>query len=198
MNHKHVIPECSQDIYVPKFIYESRYLSNVLDIAMDAHNGQVRKVTNEPYIVHPISVAQKVYGMYPKNDTAIAAALLHDVVEDTIFNYDSILQLTDANVIELVFWLTKVTNNNDGSRATRSKLEAIRLSKAPFMAQEIKLADIADNLSDINAQPKSFATRYIAEKEYVLKLIKKERPFYRKNSKGIRLCQDVLDQIKMV
>lgn len=78
--------------------------------ATDAHGDidQRRKYTGEPYIVHPIAVAELVRSV-PHTPEMIAAALLHDVVEDTPVTIEGIETEFGARVAELVGWLTDVS-----------------------------------------------------------------------------------------
>ena len=64
-------------------------IRNALDIAIDAHKDQYRK-SGEPYIFHPISVAKIVAEKIGLDANSIAAALLHDVVEDSEYNIEKI------------------------------------------------------------------------------------------------------------
>ena len=59
--------------------------------AVQAHGPQKRKYTGEPYIVHPIEVMNIVKTVKDKTDAMLAAALLHDVIEDTEATYDDVL-----------------------------------------------------------------------------------------------------------
>ena len=69
-----------------------------------AHDGQVRKYTGEPYISHPVSVAKLVKDV-GSSDTVISAAWLHDVVENTKFTAEDILNRFGVEVANLVFFL---------------------------------------------------------------------------------------------
>lgn len=78
------------------------------DIAVDAHKDQRRK-SGEAYIFHPIGVAKIVASEIGLSATSIAAALLHDVVEDTDITVEDLEKLVNPKVAHLVEGLTKIS-----------------------------------------------------------------------------------------
>ena len=123
-------------------------LREVLEFAKVAHEGQKRKYTGEDYIVHPIAVAS-IVEEYGGSVQMQAAALLHDVVEDTQYTLADINANFGHEVATLVQWLTDTSKPSDGNRAVRKGIDRKRLSEAPTEAQIIKLADMIDNSSTI-------------------------------------------------
>lgn len=103
-----------------------------LEIAKVAHQGQVDKA-GEPYILHPIAVAEMV-----KSDEAKIVALLHDVVEDSEVTIESIRKGFGDNVADAVELLTR-RNKREGY------LKYIARLAANPIAREVKLADITHN-----------------------------------------------------
>ena len=100
----------------------SRLVEKALQFATAAHEGQVRKYTGEPYIIHPVEVMEIVKTV--SNDTAMhAAALLHDVVEDTDVTIEDIIREFGDDVAQLVDDLTDVSKPEDGNRKTRKALD---------------------------------------------------------------------------
>ena len=139
--------------------------------AVNAHRGQVRKYTGAPYIVHPAEVAQLVaeYAAVEgdnSRDVAIAAAFLHDVVEDTDMTVENIRSIFGENIARVVEELTEVPT--EGNRYARKKAEAQRPSKIGWVAREVKLADLISNTRDIVRNDPKFATVYLSEKFDVL------------------------------
>lgn len=140
--------------------------------ATQAHGSidQRRKYTGEPYIVHPIAVAEIVRTV-PHTEEMIAAALLHDVVEDTPVTIEEIEAEFGVEVAELVGWLTDVSKPSDGNRRKRKHLDLLHTAKAPPEAKTIKLADLIDNTRTISVHDPSFWPVYRREKEALLKVL---------------------------
>ncbi|MVA99819.1 HD domain-containing protein [Nitratireductor sp. CAU 1489] len=132
--------------------------------------GQQRKYTGEPYIVHPIAVAEIVKSV-PHTPEMIAAALLHDVVEDTLVTIEEIEAQFGAKVAELVGWLTDVSKPEDGNRAKRKAMDRDHIAKAPPEAKTIKLADLIDNTASIKARDPDFWRVYRREKAALLNVL---------------------------
>ena len=145
--------------------------------ARDAHEsvGQCRKYTGEPYIVHPLAVAILVRSV-PHTTAMLAAALLHDVVEDTPVTLHEIASRFGAETAELVDWLTDVSRPEDGNRATRKHLDLLHTAKASPAAKTIKLADLIDNTKSISAHDPGFWQRYRKEKRALLKVLHEGDP----------------------
>mgnify|MGYP001824179600 CR=1 FL=1 len=141
--------------------------------ASKKHAGQQRKYTGEPYIVHPIAVADRVRAN-GGNANMVAAALLHDVLEDTDATVAEIEGMTNKEVAMLVVELTDQYTKEfypELNRATRKGLEARRLAKVSDEAKAIKLADMADNTATIVEHDPAFAKVYLREKAELLELM---------------------------
>jgi (p)ppGpp synthase/HD superfamily hydrolase len=135
--------------------------------ATRAHEGQVRKYTGVPYIVHPIEVMEIVRTV-KHDDTMLAAALLHDVVEDTDCTLDDIRAEFGEDVTSLVADLTDVSELGDGNRQTRKAKDRAHSAGASDSAQTVKLADLINNSLDIVKHDPSFAKVYMVEKFLLL------------------------------
>src|SRR5210317_1833666 len=83
-------------------------IRKAFETALDAHKDQRRK-TGEPYIYHPIAVAKIVANEIGLGAHSIAAALLHDVVEDTEYTFADIEQLFGETITKIVNGLTKIS-----------------------------------------------------------------------------------------
>lgn len=142
--------------------------------ATGAHHavGQVRKYTGEPYICHPDAVARIVRCAFG-SPQMIAAAWLHDVVEDTGVTQEIINAAFPGDVAILIDWMTDKTVLADGNRATRKALERDRWRRAPADAQTIKLADAIDNCIDISAHDPAFSKVYIGEMRQLVHVLDK-------------------------
>lgn len=149
------------------------------EFATRAHRGQQRKYTGEPYMVHPISVARMVYEV-GGSPHAICAALLHDVVEDCPWVKPSeIDRVFGSAVCGLVMQVTKVSRDNEGTRAERVAQDTAHYAGATAEGQTIKLADTIDNTRTVLLHDNGFAAIYMAEKRELLgRMIRGDRGLY--------------------
>lgn len=143
--------------------------------AMAAHaaTGQLRKYTHEPYFVHVEEVAQIVMSTSTFTEEMVAAAYLHDTVEDTAVTIDLIEREFGSKVAELVGWLTDVSKPEDGNRAHRKALDRAHSAAAPADAQTVKLADLISNSRSITQCDPEFAATYLEEKRLLLEVMDK-------------------------
>lgn len=88
-------------------VVDKKLIRKAFDVAVDAHKDQRRK-SGEAYIFHPIAVAKIVASEIGLGATSIAAALMHDVVEDTEITVDDIEKLFNPKIAQLVAGLTKI------------------------------------------------------------------------------------------
>lgn len=158
----------------------------ILKFATDAHASidQRRKYTNEPYIVHPIRVAETVK-KFGGSGNQICAALLHDVLED-VPEYkhdhekfkkiirDIVGDSTDYDAEEIIEITLDLTDEYDKesypdlNRKERKRLESLKKSKMPGKSKSVKLCDVIDNTSDIAQNDKGFAVTYLRELEVIM------------------------------
>jgi len=144
--------------------------ARIFATAAHAAVGQRRKYTNEPYIVHPAEVVGIVESV-SHSDEMLAAAWLHDVLEDTGVTYDVLYKEFGEPVANLVHWLTDVSRSTDGNRAARKALDREHLSRAPAAAQTIKVADLISNSVSITRYDPKFARVYLEEKTALLEVL---------------------------
>ena len=124
---------------------------------------QRRKYTNDPYIVHPVSVAS-IVAAAGGSEVMIAAAFLHDVVEDTPVTIEEVEAEFGSEVARLVAELTDVSRPEDGNRKARKAIDRDHSAAASPEGQTIKLADLIDNSETITAYDPNFAVVYMREK----------------------------------
>lgn len=113
--------------------------------ATAAHAGQFRKVTNMPYVVHPIRVGGILRTFYPHNGGLEIAGYLHDIVEDTPFTIKDIETEFGGYVARLVQGVT---------RTPSWKLEDWAIEPNVF---RLKAADMIDNITDFSGDYTMFA-----------------------------------------
>lgn len=166
-------------------------------IAFRAHAGQSRKYTGVPYADHLGEVAY-ITSLDTEDARNIAAAWLHDTVEDTYYKQDkgkslitdlirdfSVDESDALYILDTVTHLTDVyTSENypEMNRAERKREEAHRLASAPVHAKRIKLADHISNLNDVAHFDKGFAKVYVKEIDYKINLMfpaPDETPLYK-------------------
>lgn len=140
-------------------------------IAQKYHADQVRKYTGEPYMNHLENVANTVTDYYEDEDI-LAAAILHDILEDTTMKSENLKLLISKNVFDMVVQLTDV-DLSVGNRALRKSLDRNRLEHADARVQTIKVADLIDNTSSIVEHDPKFARVYLGEKRLLLDVLKK-------------------------
>ncbi|RYY16851.1 MAG: HD domain-containing protein [Chitinophagaceae bacterium] len=152
--------------------------------AEKAHGSQRRKYSGELYIVHPVRVME-LCREYDDSVPALAACLLHDVLEDTEVNEDDLnsfllkvmnreeAQQTLALVIELTDIYIK-KDFPDWNRRKRKAMETKRIEKTSALSQTIKYADIIDNCADMAEQTEDdFAETFLLECRALLKVLNK-------------------------
>lgn len=145
-----------------------------LAFAMAAHESvnQKRKYSGEDYIVHPIAVAEIVRSV-PHTSDMIAAAYLHDVLEDVShIQFGDLYYEFGGEVANLVYWLTDVSKPEDGNRKVRKQKDLEHIAKAPAAAKTIKLADLIDNTLTIRELDPDFWKVYRHEKLRLLEVLK--------------------------
>jgi len=161
------------------------------EFGANAHFGHVRKYSGEDYFTsHCEVVATTVLEYCSDYDTLtemVAAALLHDTIEDTNTTPDEIKNVFGDVIASYVIGLTHASSPGDGNRAFRKRKDAEFLSRQSKEVQMIKLADIMSNSQDICSQdPQGFAPRYMKEMGYLIPLLSK--------TVGTKLNRDVEEQ----
>ena len=151
-------------------------LRQVLKFATDKHRGQTRS-GGEPYIGHPVRVAQTIEKFKKSHnlDALIAAAYLHDTIEDTDTTHEDLEKLFGGLVASLV---KELTSDQEKIRAM-GKSEYLSRKMAHEMSSYaliIKLADRLDNVQDIaTAKSAKWRARYKDETEKILNYVERNR-----------------------
>lgn len=146
-------------------------LDEAIAFAATAHADQLRKYNGLPYIIHPIEV-MTIVASVEHDPNMLIAAVLHDVVEDTVVGAVEILRRFGPDVGRMVDQLTDVPHSF-GNRATRRAEDRRRLGEADGRVQTIKLADMIANTRSIVEHDRNFAVVYLKEKELVLSVLTK-------------------------
>lgn len=139
------------------------------ETAVDAHKEQRRK-SGEPYILHPIAVAQIVADQIGLGATSIAAALLHDVVEDTSLTLKDIELMFGKSVAKIVDGLTKISKL---SKDKRVSVQAENFKKMLLTMNDdvrvilIKIGDRLHNMMTLEFMPEEKQVRIASETLYI-------------------------------
>lgn len=155
-------------MYINRYSSEVTRVQNIADLL---HHGQTRKYTGDPYINHPVRVAEIVADYY-SDDAVICAALLHDVIEDTHATAHSLTGVVSDDVIKMVVALTD-TPHLYGNRAARKRKDRERLANSDARVQTIKVADLIDNTDSIVMHDPKFAKVYLEEKRLLMDVLTK-------------------------
>jgi GTP diphosphokinase / guanosine-3',5'-bis(diphosphate) 3'-diphosphatase len=153
------------------------------EFAREAHKAQPRKYTGEPYFVHLEEVANMVANA-GLSDAAVAAAWLHDVVEDQDVTVATITAMFGMEVATMVLALTDEPPGPGINRAGRNAMNLARLSIANWETQSIKCADLISNTSTIAKYDPGFAKTYLPEKRAVLDVLTRAHPGLRDNAEA--------------
>jgi (p)ppGpp synthase/HD superfamily hydrolase len=142
--------------------------------------------TRSRYINHPAAVV-KLVASVPHTPEMLAAAWLHDVVEDTGVDLETIRAEFGNAVANMVEWLTD-TPKEAGNRASRKSIDRGRLGDAEVDVQTIKLADIIDNMKSIKERDPDFYKVYRVEKEQLLEVMNQGDPTL------MKIAQEQIDE----
>lgn len=137
-------------------------------------HGQVnqrRKYTGEPYIMHPLEVAEIVSSV-TGDSRVIAAALMHDVIEDTEWDYDRLEYIMGGTIAHLVWEVTDQSRPENGNRAERKAIDCNWLALSSPAGATIKLADLISNTRSIVQYDPKFAATYMREKRDLLPVLR--------------------------
>lgn len=124
---------------------EVNIIEKAVRVSVAAHGGQTRKGDNLPYIIHPFMVALKL-AKYNFSDTVIAAALTHDVLEDTDFGEEQLRSELGDEVLEIV---KAVTNDDSLPWEEKKKRYVETVRNGPEGAKAVAAADKIHNLESL-------------------------------------------------
>lgn len=144
-------------------------VTKAFNFARQAHKG-VRRLSGEPYIMHPIAVAQIACEEMGLGSTSICAALLHDVVEDTDYTVEDISNIFGAKVAQIVDGLTKISGGIFGDQASA---QAENFKKLLLTMSDdirvilIKICDRLHNMRTLESQPANKQYKIAGETLYI-------------------------------
>ncbi|MDH7448338.1 RelA/SpoT family protein [Aquimarina sp. 2201CG14-23] len=148
---------------------DKKLIRQAFDIAVDAHKDQRRK-SGEAYIFHPIAVAKIVASEIGLDATSIAAALLHDVVEDTEYTLVDIEQMFGETVARIVDGLTKISSlkkDRDISLQAENFRKMLLTLNDDVRVIIIKIADRLHNMQTMDAMRPDKQVKIASETLYI-------------------------------
>ena len=148
---------------------DKKLIRKAFDVAVDAHKDQRRK-SGEAYIFHPIAVAKIVASEIGLGATSIAAALLHDVVEDTPISVEDIERLFNPKVAQMVEGLTKISlvqKDLNASVQAENFRKMILTLNDDVRVILIKLADRLHNMQTMESMREDKQTKIASETLYI-------------------------------
>ena len=148
---------------------DKKLIRKAFNTAVDAHKEQRRK-SGEAYIFHPISVAKIVASEIGMDASSIAAALLHDVVEDTEYTLNDIEQLFGATIARIVDGLTKISNlqsDKDISMQAENFRKMLLTLHEDVRVIIIKIADRLHNMQTMDSMPAHKQVKIASETLYI-------------------------------
>lgn len=168
----------------PSLVHRAR------EFATQAHRriDQRRKYSNQAYEVHLKAVADLVASVSDDQEM-IAAAWLHDTVEDTPATLGDIEHEFGSGVAQLVADLTDVSRPGEGNRAARKAIDRAHTAQASVRAKTVKLADLTDNCRDICQHDERFARVFVVEMGALLDvLVEGDERLYKRARKTLDQC----------
>lgn len=167
---KDIISELEAIIDIPERMSEVEMKAMIFAYIKHKEVDQKRKYSGKPYIVHPHAVAELVRQV-PHTPEMLAAAWLHDTVEDTKATHEEIKRKFGKEIAKLVKMLTDVSRPEDGNRKVRKEIDRQHLRKASPEAKTVKLADLIHNSHSIIKKDPGFAKVFIREMRALLHVL---------------------------
>jgi guanosine-3',5'-bis(diphosphate) 3'-pyrophosphohydrolase len=162
--YKTLLRSCNSDITRE----DKKLIRKAFNLAVEAHKG-VRRKSGEPYIFHPIAVAQIVAKDIGLGATSIACALLHDVVEDTDYTLEDMEQMFNPKIRQIIDGLTKITDlaEQDISIQAENFRKMLLTLSDDVRVILIKLADRLHNMQTLDSMARHKQQKIGSETLYI-------------------------------
>lgn len=157
----------------------STVFERALALGTYAHRNSKRKYSGAPYMLHPIAVMEILQDAGITDEDILAAALLHDTIEDEDLTQSCIEIICNLRVAKLVLEVTDVSiqpQHKHKNRKERKALDRTHLAMSSVEGATIKLADLIHNTDDILYHDKNFAVVYMREKKAALEVLAHGNP----------------------
>ncbi|MBX2902949.1 MAG: bifunctional (p)ppGpp synthetase/guanosine-3',5'-bis(diphosphate) 3'-pyrophosphohydrolase [Chitinophagales bacterium] len=149
-------------------IADRKHIRQAFELALEAHK-EMRRKSGEPYILHPIAVAQIATEEMGLDATSVICALLHDVVEDTEITLDEIERTFNKEIAKIVDGLTKISGISD----LNSSIQAENFRKLLLTLNDdirvilVKLADRLHNMRTLDSLKREKQLKIVSETTYL-------------------------------
>lgn len=175
---------------------DRRGIRRAFEVAVRAHRQQRRK-SGEPYILHPIAVARICAEEIGLGPTALMAALLHDVVEDTDVTLADVRADFGPKVMEIVDGLTKLDGSLSGDSPQAENFRKVLLTLLDDVRVVlIKMADRMHNMRTLGAMPRHKQLKIAAETAYVYSPLAHRLGLYAFKTEFQDLCLKVQEPVE--
>ena len=144
-------------------------ITKAFNFARQAHKG-VKRLSGEPYIMHPLAVAQIACEEMGLGSTSICSALLHDVVEDTDYTVEDIANIFGDKIAQIVDGLTKISGGifgDQASKQTENFKKLLLTMSDDIRVILIKICDRLHNMRTLDSQPHNKQYKIAGETLYI-------------------------------
>ena len=182
--------------YILDILEEAAVDVEAMHYAAAKHAGQVRKFSGKEYATHPQKVAQIVMNFKKsKNlDVLMAAAHLHDTIEDTDTTFTA-LQKEFGNLIASL--VNELSSDSEMiKKVGKTKYLTDKMISMSDYALVIKLADRLQNVSDLISGSPKWANKYATETEYILKELEAKRKLTRSQTKLVKAIKRTVKEFR--
>lgn len=170
----------------------NKIIFSAVAFAARAHKHHLRKDQVTPYVSHVFRVCLVVRHVFGFDDPQmLAAALLHDTIEDTTTDCDDIVEHFGPEVAK---WVSTLTKEKRLPESEREKDYTARLAAADWQVKVLKLADMYDNMADVSNAPAGQRQKTAAKVRFYLQAVRNGLPAIAQPA--LRLVEEQLAQIE--
>lgn len=153
---------------------DAQRLAEAISFAARAHDGHLRKDGETPYVAHPMRVMTILATEFQVTDRdVLAAAVLHDTIEDTHTDHDDLSERFGSRIADYVALLSK---DKRLPEEERERIYLERLLEAPLEVKLCKLGDVYDNLADSGSLPDAAREKHVRKAREIVARFSPEIP----------------------
>jgi len=183
--------------YLLESIHAHPLVRQAREIGEKQHEGQTRK-DGTPYFNHPARVAAYVYKNKKSKElpSLMAAAYLHDTIEDTDYTIDEIKELFGELTASIVSELT--TNKTEMNKVGKTQYLIQKMLGMSNYSLYLKLCDRLDNVSDLHTSDEKFRTKYAKETNSIIDALLEGRKLTGSQTKVLHQIQKKLSKLENI